>query len=334
MRPLLVAIGFLTACAEYTAPAVVASIEVAPSTQTLTAVGQTQTFNAVVKDQYGKPFAGPSVVWRSAQPNIATIDAATGVATAIANGVATITATADTSTGTATLTVRQVATRLAFITQPLGGTAGRTFSPVVMVQIEDAGGTSVTTASDMVTVAIGMNPGGATLAGTATVAALGGVATFSGIYVDKAGAGYTLVASSGTFTGSTTDPFTILPSHGPFAQIAAGYVHTCGINGSGTAYCWGANSLEQLGDDTSISRPHPEQVSGGHAFTAIAAGWNHTCGITAGGAMYCWGEGSLGQLGDGSSTDQFSPALVSGSLTFTAVTAGYAHTCGFWAMEP
>ena len=324
--PLFAIMGLVLAC-DSNAPPVVGSVEVTPASQTLTALGQTLAFSAVVKDQDGHVLSGRSISWRAAAPNVATIDATTGLATAVANGLTQIIATADGISGATLLTVAQVSTRLTFLAPPQGGTAGRAFSPVVKVEIEDAGGARVATASDMVTVMIGMNPGGASLAGTPTVAAASGVATFSGISLDKAAAGYTLVATSGMLTGSTTAPFTIVPSHGPFSQLALGFFHSCGINGSGAVYCWGANTSDQLGDGTTISRPHPEPVSGGHVFTAIVAGSNHTCGIVAG-AMYCWGSNSFGQLGDGSKTDRSSPTLVAGNHTFIAVTAGFYHTCG------
>src|SRR5437773_1712685 len=52
-----------------------------------------------------------------------------------------------------------------------------------------------------VTLAIGTNPAGGALSGTATHAASGGVATFAGLSIDKVGTGYTLTA---TGAGSTT----------------------------------------------------------------------------------------------------------------------------------
>jgi hypothetical protein len=43
------------------------------------------------------------------------------------------------------------------------------------------------------------------------VDAVAGVATFSGLSIDKIGTGYTLVATSGTLTAATSDPFDITP---------------------------------------------------------------------------------------------------------------------------
>ncbi|MFD1808004.1 hypothetical protein ACFSHQ_07035 [Gemmobacter lanyuensis] len=45
------------------------------------------------------------------------------------------------------------------------------------------------------TLAIGTNAGSGTLSGTKTVNAVNGVATFSGLSIDKAATGYTLTAT-------------------------------------------------------------------------------------------------------------------------------------------
>src|SRR5207302_6413423 len=45
--------------------------------------------------------------------------------------------------------------------------------------------------------------------GTTSVAAVNGVATFAGLTLNKAAAGYTLQVSSGSLTPSTTNPITV-----------------------------------------------------------------------------------------------------------------------------
>src|SRR5439155_26096703 len=62
-----------------------------------------------------------------------------------------------------------------------------------------------------VTVAIGANPGGGALAGTASVAAVSGVATFSDLSINRSGTGYTLTAGSGGLSGASTG-FNIAPA--------------------------------------------------------------------------------------------------------------------------
>ena len=65
-----------------------------------------------------------------------------------------------------------------------------------------------------VTVALSNNPGGATLGGTLTVTAQSGVATFSGLTLDKEGTGYTLLVTANGLTGADTSAFNVLvPTH-------------------------------------------------------------------------------------------------------------------------
>src|SRR5207237_6099871 len=98
---------------------------------------------------------------------------------------------------------------LLFGQQPTSATAGQAISPAVTVRVVDALDNVVTTNTSSVTAAIGTNPGGSTLGGTLTVAAVGGVATFSDLSLNKAGTGYTLTAADGTLTGATSAAFTV-----------------------------------------------------------------------------------------------------------------------------
>src|SRR5205814_138572 len=90
---------------------------------------------------------------------------------------------------------------LLFSVQPSTTTAGAAITPAVQVTAQDGSGKTETGFTGNVTVAIGTNPSTGTLSGTKTVAAVAGVATFSGLSIDKAGTGYTLTA---TGAGSTT----------------------------------------------------------------------------------------------------------------------------------
>ncbi len=102
------------------------------------------------------------------------------------------------------------ATQLAFSVQPTNATANQAISPAIQVEVRDASGALVTTATDAVTLSIGTNPGTGTLSGTLTVNAVAGVATFSGLSIDKAGIGYTLAAASGSLTSATSAVFDVL----------------------------------------------------------------------------------------------------------------------------
>ncbi len=110
------------------------------------------------------------------------------------------------------------ASKLVFVQQPSNAVAGAANSPSVTVAIKDAYGTTVTSDSSTVTLAIGTNPGSGTLGGTVSVAAVDGVATFSNLSINKTGTGYTLAASDGALTGATSSAFNI--TVGATTQVA------------------------------------------------------------------------------------------------------------------
>jgi hypothetical protein len=103
------------------------------------------------------------------------------------------------------------ASKLAFFVQPTTAAAAAAISPVVQVEVQDAAGNRVTTATTSITLTIGNNPGTSTLGGTSTVAAVAGLAAFPGLSLNKTGAGYTLVANGGGLTLATSAGFDITP---------------------------------------------------------------------------------------------------------------------------
>src|SRR4029077_1045227 len=110
------------------------------------------------------------------------------------------------------------AARLVFSVQPSSTTAGASITPAVQVTAQDGQGNTATAFTGTVTLAIGTNAGGGTLSGTTAVAAVGGVATFPGLSVNKAGAGYTLTAGATGVTSATSAAFVITP--GSATQLA------------------------------------------------------------------------------------------------------------------
>jgi hypothetical protein len=100
-------------------------------------------------------------------------------------------------------------TGLSFSTQPGGANLGGALSPQPVVTVtNEIGGVALQYQGD-VTMAIGSNLGGGTLSGTTPVAAVNGVATFSGLAIDKVGVGYTLVASATALGSRTSAAFDI-----------------------------------------------------------------------------------------------------------------------------
>ena len=103
------------------------------------------------------------------------------------------------------------ATKLIFSVQASNLVTGGIMTPAVQVTAQDAGSNTVLAFTGDVTITIGTNPSGATLTGTATAAAVAGVATFSTLSLDKSGTGYTLVASAASLTGATSAAFDVMP---------------------------------------------------------------------------------------------------------------------------
>jgi len=99
------------------------------------------------------------------------------------------------------------AAKLAFTVQPTSAVAGAGITPSVQVTALDANDNTATGFTGNITVAIGTNPGGGALTGTATVAATAGVASFANLSINKVGTGYTLMASSGSLTVGTSAAF-------------------------------------------------------------------------------------------------------------------------------
>src|SRR5439155_1634186 len=152
----------------------------------------------------------------------------------------TATSTGVTSATSSTFNITPgTANKLAFSQQPSNTTAGQPITPAVTVQVQDANSNLVTTSTASITVAIGTNPGGGTLSGTKTVSAVAGVATFSGVSIDKAGTGYTLTASSSGLTGATSAAF----------NITAGSATKFVVTGSGTQTAGTGNTLTITAED-------------------------------------------------------------------------------------
>jgi alpha-tubulin suppressor-like RCC1 family protein len=96
-----------------------------------------------------------------------------------------------------------------------------------------------------------------------------------------------------------------------FASVSAGGASTCALDSGNLPYCWGDNSLGQIGNSGKPSAV-PALVSGRHQFTTMAVAADHACGLLPSGAAFCWGSNSVGQLGTGDATSTSVPVAVAG----------------------
>ncbi len=81
--------------------------------------------------------------------------------------------------------------------------------------------------------------------------------------------------------------------------VTTGAFHTCGIQVTGSLWCWGDNDYGQLGTGISGNVEAPEQVGRHQDWTLVAAGQYHTCALRSAMRLMCWGDNGSGQLGTG-----------------------------------
>ena len=98
------------------------------------------------------------------------------------------------------------ASQLAFTTQPGGGANGATWTTQPVVTVQDAGGNTVTTSTDSITLAITTQPGSGARSACTTnpQSASGGVASFAGCKITGKAGSYTLTATATGLTRATS----------------------------------------------------------------------------------------------------------------------------------
>lgn len=96
--------------------------------------------------------------------------------------------------------------------------------------------------------------------------------------------------------------------------VSAGNKVTCAIE-NGVVYCWGQNSVGQLGNGRNTESTTPVKVSVANGFqnngnvTAVSVGYFGACAVESG-IVYCWGANGLGTVGDGTTTHRNVPRKV------------------------
>ncbi|HEV8217277.1 MAG TPA: hypothetical protein VGP95_15620, partial [Gemmatimonadaceae bacterium] len=129
-----------------------------------------------------------------------------------------VTARAGTVSASVAVTVTPgPAFQLGLRTQPIGGTIGGALTAQPVVEIRDAAGNLVSSASATVTAALAS--GGGTLSGTLAVSTTGGVATFTDLGVAGIAGARTMTFTAQGLVGATSNQFTMTPPPTPVISL-------------------------------------------------------------------------------------------------------------------
>lgn len=110
------------------------------------------------------------------------------------------------------------------------------------------------------------------------------------------------------------------------SMVTVGHRHACAILND-TAYCWGDNTLGQLGYSEPGNHPIPRQLPAKIRFRQLVAAADHSCGLDDIGQIYCWGGNDRGQIGLGDRVSRTTPSLVTLPGNATHIAANFYHTC-------
>ena len=108
------------------------------------------------------------------------------------------------------------------------------------------------------------------------------------------------------------------------ASLVADQESTCALTASGSAYCWGADFVGELGIGAGEApQLQPVPVAGGHQFRAISGAGFFMCAATPEGQPWCWGERAAYTTFRDSV-----PTSISATPALTSIVAGPYHACG------
>jgi alpha-tubulin suppressor-like RCC1 family protein len=118
---------------------------------------------------------------------------------------------------------------------------------------------------------------------------------------------------------------TLVSKNIQFRSVAAGDLHTCGLEQTGALWCWGRQEGGAVGlGNLDDPMPSPALVNL-DSVVDISAGSGHNCAVRDDATMWCWGHYECFQLG--SPDHQIEPHQVD-EQCWRGVAAGATHTCG------
>jgi uncharacterized protein YjdB len=342
---------------------IVVNVAVTPSPSTII-VGKTGALTAVLTDAHSNIVANQVVSWSSDNTAVATVDSH-GIVTGASLGMATITASSNGMSGTAAVVVVRPPVA-AVIVEPATSSLQVGRNETLITTLKDADGNTLTgrtvgwSSSDPTSATVDANgvvtavqPNTVTI--TATAEGVSGIASvtitpagfsvkvgslsggdFHTCGIASNGKGYCWGENvwgelgNGAVGGSQLQP-NLVAGGLTWSSIQAASIGTCGLTTDGTAYCWGANNVNQLGDGLSFAqetqRGTPGPVLTSLHFTQLANFNGAPCALDTSATAWCWGWNDNGRLGAGN-VAPLSPIVGLGGNTWRLLAQGQSDNCG------
>ena len=118
-----------------------------------------------------------------------------------------------------------------------------------------------------------------------------------------------------------SDP-TAVPGLGPVESVTTGSKHACAVGVDGYGYCWGDDSLGQLG--TTVSGSQAKRIDLNKKLIDLQAGADYSCALTVDLVVYCWGNLTSNQA---YSYNSPVPVQIAGLTSVTAIVVGDRDVC-------
>ncbi len=112
------------------------------------------------------------------------------------------------------------------------------------------------------------------------------------------------------------------------SELGAGYGHACAVDRDHKMWCWGKNSLGQLGDGTRTDSNYKVPVVGTQVWEKTASQWVNSYGIDDHGVLWGWGSNQYyGLPGNSTSFVTTRPVVVSDTDYFIQVASFNLTEC-------
>jgi alpha-tubulin suppressor-like RCC1 family protein len=155
------------------------------------------------------------------------------------------------------------------------------------------------------------------------------------VFACGSNAGYTLGDGTNESTSSLI-AVALSASSETWVDIDPGNGFVIALRSDGTLWCWGSNSLGQLGLGDEEIRSFPTQIGTDTNWSKVSSGREHTVAIKSDGTLWSWGRNNLGQLGLGDSggtepgqhdiANRSTPTQIGTDTDWVLVSSGFWHS--------